>query len=101
LQNVYIQAAAWELFKSNFKAILAKADVSFGAGLAGVAGDLCDGRLRDDSQEFFANQNIPGSERILQNTKNWVNECIEVRSLQQANLSEFLKHSSATRAAIP
>jgi len=93
LQNVNTQADAWELFKSNFKAIMAKADASLGGGLASVAGVFCDGKLRDDAQEFFANQNIPGTERILQNAKDRVNACIEFRSLQQANFSGYLKQS--------
>ncbi|MGC1618377.1 MAG: M1 family metallopeptidase [Candidatus Acidiferrum sp.] len=96
LQNVTTQAAAWELFKSNFKAIQAKADASLGEGMAEVAGVFCDGKLRDDAQDFFANQNIPGSERILQNAKDRVNACIEFRSLQQSNLSEYLKRSPPT-----
>lgn len=96
LQNVTTQVAGWELFKSNFKAILDKTDASLGAGLASVAGVFCDGKLRDDAQDFFASQNIPGSERILQNAKDRVNACIEFRSLQQSNLSEYLTHSSAT-----
>ncbi|MGC2528212.1 MAG: M1 family metallopeptidase [Candidatus Acidiferrum sp.] len=96
LQNVNTQAAAWELFKTSFKAITAKGDASLGEGIAEVAGVFCDGKLRDDAQEFFAAQNLPGSERILQNAKDRVNACIEFRSLQQSNLSEYLKHSPAT-----
>ena len=33
----------------------------------------------------------PGSERPLQNAKDTVNSCIELRSLQQSKLSEYLK----------
>ena len=95
LQNVATQAAAWELFKSNFKAIMEKADASTGQDLAAVAGVFCDGRLRDDAQDFFTNQNIPGTERTLQNAKDRVNACIEFRLLQQANLSAYLKNLPA------
>lgn len=99
LQNVDTQSAAWGLFKDNFAAIKNKADASLGSGLAGVAGVFCDGKLRDDAQQFFTEQNLPGSERILQNAKDQVNACIEFRSLQQANLSEYLKNPSATIGA--
>jgi aminopeptidase N len=98
LGNVDTQAAAWELFKSNFPALKEKAGASLSAGFAGLAGSFCDEKLRDDSQDFFASQNLPGSERSLQNAKDSVNACIELRSLQQANLSAYLKKSPATAA---
>jgi aminopeptidase N len=98
LGNVDTQAAAWELFKSNFPALKEKAGASLSAGFAGLAGSFCDEKLRDDSQDFFASQNLPGSERPLQNAKDSVNACIELRSLQQANLSAYLKKSPATAA---
>ncbi len=61
------------------------------AGFVGIAGVFCDAKMRDESQEFFAAQHIPGTERPLQNAKDRVNSCIALRSLQQNNLSEFLK----------
>jgi hypothetical protein len=98
LGNVDTQAAAWELFKSNFPAIKEKAGASLSAGFAAFAGSFCDEKLRDDSQDFFATQNLPGSQRPLQNAKDSVNACIELRSLQQVNLSAYLKKSPATAA---
>jgi hypothetical protein len=91
LTNVDTQAAAWELFKSNVPALKEKAGESLSGGFPTLAGVFCDAKLRDDSQEFFASQNLPGSERPLQNAKDEVNACIELRSLQQANLSGYLK----------
>jgi len=99
LTNVDTQAAAWELFKSNFPAIKEKAGESLSGGFATLAGVFCDAKLRDDAQDFFASQNLPGSERPLQNAKDEVNACIELRSLQQANLSGFLKKLPAKDAA--
>jgi aminopeptidase N len=98
LSNVDTQAAAWELFKSNFPAIKEKAGASLSTGFAGLAGSFCDEKLRDDSQEFFTAQNLPGSERPLQNAKDGVNACIELRNLQQANLSAHLKKLPAKDA---
>jgi len=93
------QAAVWELFKSNFPAIKEKAGASLSGGFAGLAGSFCDEKLRDDAQDFFTAQNLPGSERILQNAKDGVNACIELRTLQQAKLSEYLRRAPASAAA--
>jgi aminopeptidase N len=91
LENIETQAPAWELFKSNYPAIAAKSGTSLAGGFAAVAGYFCDEKLRDDSQDFFASQNLPGAERVLQNAKDSVNACIGLRSLQQANLSAYLR----------
>jgi len=60
---------------------------------AQAASVFCDAKLRDDSQQFFAAQNMPGTKRILQNAKESVNACIELRGLQQANLTAFLREN--------
>lgn len=94
LTNSDVQATAWELFKTDFKAIQEKAGPGLGPGFAQVAGVFCDAKLRDDAQQFFIAQNLPGAERPLQNAKDTVNACIELRSLQQSNLADYLKKSS-------
>jgi aminopeptidase N len=91
LRNVDAQAAIWELFKSNFPAIKEKAGAAMSSRFTSLAGSFCDEKLRDDSQDFFIAQDLPGSERSLQNAKDRVDACIELRSLQQANLAAYLK----------
>ena len=94
LTNYAVQPAAWELFKTNFKRILAKAGPALGGSFAQMAGVFCDAPLRDDAQRFFTSQNLPDTGRALQNARDTVNACIELRSLQQANLSAYLKTSA-------
>jgi aminopeptidase N len=91
LLNYRVQPEAWELLKTNFPNVMKKIDASDAVGIAGAAGVFCDAGLRDDSQKFFADQKLPGSERILQNAKDQVNACIQVRDLQQKNLSTYLE----------
>jgi len=97
--NPDTQAAAWDLLKTNYDAIIAKAGTELGGGIVNLAGAFCDEKLRDDSQEFFASKNIPGADRQLQNAKDQVNTCIQLRSLQQPKLSAYLKNVPATNAA--
>ncbi len=86
------QVTAWELLKLHFNDLKAKEGAQIGgAGLASIAGQFCDAKMRDESQEFFAAQNLPGAERPLRNAKDRVNSCIALRSLQQNNLAEYLK----------
>ena len=90
LINYKTQAAAWELFKTDFPSIMKKIDASDAVGLAQVSEVFCDAKLRDDSQKFFAEQKLPGTQRILENGRDNVNACIQVRDLQQKNLSAYL-----------
>jgi puromycin-sensitive aminopeptidase len=90
LVNYKTQSAAWDLFKSDFPEVLKKVDASDAVGFAQIAGVFCDAGLRDDAQKFFANQNLPGTARILENQKDFVNACIQVRDLQQKNLTAYL-----------
>jgi aminopeptidase N len=90
------QAVAWDLLKLHFAELKAKEGAQIGgAGLASIAGQFCDAKMRDESQAFFAAQNIPGAERPLRNAKDRVNSCIALRSLQQNNLAVYLREYSA------
>jgi len=93
-QNYRTQDAAWDLFKADFKQIMEKVDSSLGSGLVEVGGVFCDAKLRDDSQQFLSAQHLPGTERLLQNAKDQVNACIELKSLQQSNLTAYLQKQS-------
>jgi aminopeptidase N len=93
-QNYHTQEAAWNLFKADFKPLMEKVDASLGSGLVEVAGIFCDAKLRDDSQQFLTAQHLPGTERLLQNAKDQVNACIELKSLQQSNLTAYLQKQS-------
>jgi len=87
------QAAAWDLLKLHFKELQTKAGADIGGGgggFVGVAAQFCDPKMRDESQEFFAAQHIPGTERPLRNARDRVNACIALRTSQQTNLSAYL-----------
>jgi aminopeptidase N len=97
--NPDTQAAAWELLKTNYDALVAKAGTELGGGLVDFAGVFCDERLGDDAQDFFASKNIPGAERQLKNAKDDVSNCVQLRRLQQSNLSAYLNGGPSKSAA--
>jgi aminopeptidase N len=92
LTNPDTQKIAWEFFKAHFTELMDKMGPGLGAGIPiHVASAFCDPQLRDDSQNFFKERKIPGTERDLANALERVNACIDLRNQQQANLSAFLK----------
>jgi hypothetical protein len=90
LRDYKTQDVAWELFKENFPAIRKKGGLMAEGELALASGVFCDAKLRDDSQHFFAEQHLPGAQRLLENGRDTVNACIELRDLQQKDLSAYL-----------
>jgi aminopeptidase N len=96
IANDKTQTVAWEWFKAHFAEIKQKEGASIGgASFVGIAGQFCDAELRDDSQQFFASQNIQGAERPLRNAKDRTNACIELRATQRPNLAAFLGKQGA------
>jgi aminopeptidase N len=91
IRNPDTQKVGWEFFKQHFKELEDKLGPSLGGALVSPASFFCDAQLRDDSQKFFSDQNIPGSQRDLANAKERVNACIDLRRLQQSNLDRFLQ----------
>ena len=89
--NYEVQPTAWELFKQNFPRLEKKVGIETASSFAQMSSVFCDPNLRDDSQRFFAEKNLPGTKRILQNAREQVNSCIQVRELQQKNLSNYLQ----------
>ncbi|HVP63386.1 MAG TPA: M1 family aminopeptidase [candidate division Zixibacteria bacterium] len=91
MRNYEVQPTAWELFKQNFPKLEHKVGIERASFFAEVSSVFCDPMLRDDSQKFFAERNLPGTKRTLENAKEKVNSCIQVRELQQKNLSTYLQ----------
>jgi aminopeptidase N len=91
MMNYEVQPTAWELFKQNFSKLEQKIGIENASFFAQVSSVFCDPALRDDSQKFFAEKNLPGTKRTLENAKEEVNSCIQVRELQQKNLSTYLQ----------
>jgi aminopeptidase N/puromycin-sensitive aminopeptidase len=88
--NPDTQKVGWEFLKAHYAELQDKLGAELGGGLTSVAGSFCDPQLRDDSQKFFGDQNIPGAQRILANARERVNACIDLRNLQQSNLDTYL-----------
>jgi ERAP1-like protein len=91
IANPETRSVAWELYQNDFKEIHAKLGESLGDGSLAFLTGFCDPQTRDQSQNFFKAQSIPGIERTLQNARDEADACIELRSLQGQNLAAYLK----------
>jgi aminopeptidase N len=82
--------AAWAFLKPNFDAVVAKAGTSFGGGLVGVVGAVCEEDLIAEMEAFFAAKKVAGAERTLQQGLERARGCVDLRRRQQDVLHGWL-----------
>ncbi|MFI4945476.1 MAG: ERAP1-like C-terminal domain-containing protein, partial [Burkholderiales bacterium] len=81
---------AWAFLKPNFDAVVAKAGTSFGGGLVGVVGAVCEEDLIAEMEAFFAAKKVAGAERTLQQGLERARGCVDLRRRQQDVLHGWL-----------
>jgi len=99
LGNVRNRDAAWRFVTSNWNRIVAQTTMSSGGGIVGASGSFCEASKADEVKEFFTTHTVASSERTLRQTLERIHTCSDLRSLQEANLANWLSQNPTTRAA--
>ena len=81
---------AWQYIQQNWDKVQAQLTTSMGGYLVSGTASFCSAEKRDEVINFFATHKVPASERALARAKDQINDCIELRSLQEANLKEWI-----------
>jgi len=84
---------AWNYIKSHWDQIqpqIAPGVGSLGSMLVGSTSGFCSEAGREDVKSFFAAHKVPGSELALKHAIERIDGCIELRSLQEPHLKEWL-----------
>ncbi len=90
---------AWNFIKTRWDDIAKHVPNFGGAGaLVGTAGVFCSAEKRDEVQHFFSEHKIPSAERLLKQTVNRINDCIELRTQQAPKMAEWLKQRPGAAA---
>jgi len=84
------RAQAWNFTKSHWDTLKTLLTPELGSSLVESTGSFCSVQDRDDVIAFFATHKVPAAERGVQHAVEHINGCIELRSLQQANLDQWL-----------
>jgi aminopeptidase N/puromycin-sensitive aminopeptidase len=61
-----------------------------GAVLVSSTGSFCSASARDDVKQFFAAHKVAASDMALKQAIEHIDGCIELRSLQEPNLKQWL-----------
>ncbi|MBV8631636.1 MAG: ERAP1-like C-terminal domain-containing protein, partial [Silvibacterium sp.] len=81
---------AWNFIRENWDKVQAQLTTSMGGFLVSGTGAFCSAEKRDEVVNFFTTHKVPASERALTRAKDQINECIELRSLQEPNLKAWI-----------
>jgi aminopeptidase N len=95
LSEPAVRPIAWEYLKAHWDALAEKVTTFGGSGAVSALGGFCSASMRDEVKQFFAAHRAPGAERALQQSLERMNNCIEFKQLQGANLEKWLQHQQS------
>jgi aminopeptidase N len=90
LENPTAHDQAWQYLKSHWDALAEKVTSFGGRGAVSALGSSCSERDKEDVKQFFSMHRAPGAERALQQSLDAIDNCMEFKQLQQANMTKWL-----------
>jgi aminopeptidase N/puromycin-sensitive aminopeptidase len=81
----------WNYMEKNWNKVHAQLTVSSGAEVVRAVGSFCTVRQREEVIDFFATHKIEAAERTLAKAVDSINDCIQLRSNQEADLHRWLE----------
>ncbi len=81
---------AWKYIQTNWDKVQALLTPEMGAGLVGSTGSFCSADAREEVKSFFATHKVAAADRPLKHAIERIDGCIEMRTLQEPHLKEWL-----------
>jgi aminopeptidase N/puromycin-sensitive aminopeptidase len=80
----------WDYIQKNWNKVHAQLTVSSGADVVRATGSFCTATQRDEVMDFFATHKVEAAERTLAKAVDSINDCIQLRSMQDADFHKWL-----------
>jgi aminopeptidase N/puromycin-sensitive aminopeptidase len=93
--------AAWKFIENNWDKVQAQLTTEMGSILVRSTGSFCSAAARDEVQNFFAAHKVPASGKALTHAIERIDGCIELRTLQEPKLRQWLAAGQAKTSATP
>jgi aminopeptidase N/puromycin-sensitive aminopeptidase len=81
---------AWKYIQSHWEKVQAQLTTEMGGVLVGSTGGFCSADARDDVKNFFSTHKVASSDIALRHALERIDGCIELRSLQEPNLKQWI-----------
>ncbi len=90
LGNPDTHDAAWQYLQTNWPAVSAQLTEMSGGYIVQSAGSFCSADKAAEVKQFFTTHPVHASARGLQKAQAQINDCVEFREAQEANLNKWL-----------
>jgi len=90
LRGPRTQEVAWQFVQENWPQVQAQITTMMGGRIVAGAGSFCSADKRDAVISFFTAHEVPAAARALIRARDQINDCIELRSLQESNLRAWV-----------
>jgi aminopeptidase N/puromycin-sensitive aminopeptidase len=90
LQNNETRDQAWKYIQDNWEKVHAQLTTEMGGYLVSSTGSFCSVASREDVKQFFSTHKVAASETVLKHAIERIDGCIELRTLQEPNLKQWL-----------
>ena len=98
LSNPAGRPATWNYVKAHWNTIASKIPAFAAGSLVYAAGNVCDAASRDDVDSFFKAHPLAGADRMMRETDERMNQCIDLRARQESKLAAWLKAGKYSEA---
>jgi aminopeptidase N/puromycin-sensitive aminopeptidase len=85
---------AWKYIQNDWDKVQAKFTTEMGGFLVRSADSFCSANARDDVKDFFTSHKVAASNKALRHAIEHIDGCIELRSLQEPNLKQWIAAQS-------
>jgi aminopeptidase N/puromycin-sensitive aminopeptidase len=96
MHNPAGEKLAWQFILERWESVQKAGGPFAGAEIVGAADSFCDAHMRDQVVDFYAAHKIEGAERTYRQSIESINNCVDLKSQQERQLSSWLgQHGSA------
>lgn len=99
LSSVNTQDAAWQYIEQNWQKVQSQFTTYSGGDLVAATAGFCTTEKRDQFKQFFDTHKVAASANALTRSQNAINDCVDLRAAQSANLNQWLSSGVAAGAA--
>jgi aminopeptidase N/puromycin-sensitive aminopeptidase len=90
LQNDENREQAWKYIQENWVKVQAQFTSGMGGRLVSSTGSFCSVNSRASVEQFFSTHKVAASDKALKHALESIDGCIEMRTLQEPNLNQWL-----------
>ncbi|HLK31527.1 MAG TPA: M1 family metallopeptidase [Terriglobales bacterium] len=99
LGNKDTQDQAWDWIRQHWPQVEAKITNFSTGSIVNAAAGFCDATHKQQVQDFFAQHPIPSAQRTLQQSLEFIGNCIDLKSQQEPNLATWLHQQAGASEA--